>query len=198
GLRDRQGIVAQAEYPDGSTRDVSFDAKLSLDKPVAKIIAAQLAPVEDGKATLTVAFGGLKASVPGAVTKAKEAGLLRFRDDVLPALTRVGCNTGKCHGAASGKDGFRLSLFGYDPDGDYLRVTREMGGRRVNLASPSDSLIVNKALGKVPHTGGQRLAPGREGHHLILRWLERGGGRGAGRARPGRQRVGRERRRGGT
>ena len=57
-----------------------------------------------------------------------------FRLDVMPVFLRAGCNTGSCHGAARGKDGFRLSLFGFDAEGDYNRLTREMTGRRVNLA----------------------------------------------------------------
>src|SRR5262245_54959730 len=97
GLRGRQNVSAQAEYADGSTRDVSFDAKLSLDSPVAKITAGQLAPLSDGTATLTVAYGGLTSRVPVSVTKAKEATALRFRDDIMPALTHAGCNSGKCH-----------------------------------------------------------------------------------------------------
>ena len=92
----------------------------------------------------------------------------------MPVLTRVGCNTGKCHGSASGKDGFRLSLFGYDPEGDHFRLTREMAGRRVNLATPEDCLVVNKATGKVPHTGGKRFEPGSENYLLLVRWLEGG------------------------
>ena len=99
--------------------------------------------------------------------------------DVLPVITKVGCNTGKCHGAASGKDGFRLSLFGYDPDGDHFRITREMGGRRVNLATPEDCLLVNKATGKVPHTGGKRVEAGHgENYLLLVRWLEAGAPQG--------------------
>ena len=145
-----------------------------LDKPIAGITNGFLAPSADGSATLTVAFAGQTAKVPVMVKKAAEVEALRFRTDVMPVLTKVGCNTGKCHGSASGKDGFRLSLFGYDPDGDHFRITREMGGRRVNLATPDDCLIVNKATGKVPHTGGKRLEPGSENHLLLVRWLEAG------------------------
>jgi hypothetical protein len=174
GARDRQGLVVQGEYADGSTRDLTGSATFALDKPVATITNAFLAPVTDGTATLTVTLGAHTAKVPVVVTNAKEVGSLYFRTDVMPVLMRVGCNTGKCHGAASGKDGFRLSLFGYDPEGDHFRITREMGGRRVNLATPDDCLIVNKATGKVPHTGGKRFEPGSENHLLLLRWLEAG------------------------
>jgi hypothetical protein len=174
GARDRQGLVVQAEFADGSTRDITATATYALDKPVATITNAFLAPATDGTATLTVTFGAHTAKVPVTTRRAKEADLLCFRTDVMPVLTKVGCNTGKCHGSASGKDGFRLSLFGYDPDGDHFRITREMGGRRVNLATPDDCLIVNKATGKVPHTGGKRFDVGSENYLLLLRWLESG------------------------
>jgi hypothetical protein len=174
GPRDRQGLVVQGEYADGSTRDLSAEAKFTFDKPVATVTNAFLAPAAEGRATLTVSAGGHTAAVAVDVKNPTGVSELRFRNDVLPVLTKVGCNTGKCHGAASGKDGFRLSLFGYDPDGDQYRITREMGGRRVNLATPDDCLLVNKATGKVPHTGGQRIDPKGEGYQLLVRWLEAG------------------------
>ncbi|VTT99637.1 Uncharacterized protein OS=Singulisphaera acidiphila (strain ATCC BAA-1392 / DSM 18658 / VKM B-2454 / MOB10) GN=Sinac_5682 PE=4 SV=1: PSCyt2: PSD1 [Gemmataceae bacterium] len=174
GARDRQGLVVQAEFADGSTRDVTAAAAFALDKPVAEVRNAFLAPTADGTATLTVTLGAHAVKVPVTVARSTEAGDVRFRTDVMPVLTRVGCNTGKCHGSASGKDGFMLSLFGYDPDGDHFRVTRQMGGRRVNLATPEDCLMVNKATGKVPHTGGKRIEPGSENYLLLVRWLEAG------------------------
>src|SRR5271157_5046056 len=78
-----------------------------------------------------------------------------FRRDVMPVFFRAGCNAGTCHGSARGKDGFMLSLFGYDPKGDYERIVNEMLGRRVNTAVPAQSLLLLKATGAVPHTGGK-------------------------------------------
>ena len=77
---------------------------------------------------------------------------LSFRLDVMPVFMRAGCNTGSCHGAARGKDGFRISLFGFDPEGDHFRLTREMVGRRINLAVPSDSTMLDEGDGRrQPH-----------------------------------------------
>ena len=76
-----------------------------------------------------------------------------FRGDVMPVFFRAGCNAGTCHGSARGKDGFMLSLFGYDPTGDYERIVTEMTGRRVNTAVPERSLLLLKATGTVSHTG---------------------------------------------
>src|SRR6478735_1068202 len=78
-----------------------------------------------------------------------------FRTDVIAALSRVGCNSGACHGSPQGKNGFRMSLRGQDPDLDYATLTKEIGGRRVNRQSPDDSLVLLKATGRVSHGGGQ-------------------------------------------
>ncbi len=99
---------------------------------------------------------------------------ISFKNDVMPILTKAGCNTGGCHGSARGQDGFHLSLFGYDPDGDYERITREMGARRVNLALPEESLILQKAIGSVAHTGGKRFDKNSEFYKALLAWLEAG------------------------
>ncbi len=97
-----------------------------------------------------------------------------FKLDVVPVFFNAGCNTGACHGAAKGKDGFRLSLFGYDPDGDYRRLTREITGRRINLAFPEESLLLKKTTGQVPHTGGKRMEPNSQNYDTILRWIAAG------------------------
>ncbi len=97
-----------------------------------------------------------------------------FRNDVMPVFLRAGCNTGGCHGSARGQDGFGLSLFGFDPAGDYQRITREMSGRRINLAVPEESLLLQKATGSVPHTGGERFKKDSELYATILKWIKAG------------------------
>ncbi len=86
--------------------------------------------------------------MPVKVAQATVQPPISFRLDVMPVFMRSGCNTGSCHGAARGKDGFRISLFGFDPEGDHYRLTREMVGRRINLAVPSDSTLLEKAIGR--------------------------------------------------
>ncbi|QDU59958.1 hypothetical protein Pan216_07940 [Planctomycetes bacterium Pan216] len=117
--------------------------------------------------------------LPLAITSAsyaeeKPAAAPSFRQDVMPVLFRAGCNSGTCHGAARGKDGFMLSLFGYDPKGDYFRITEEMIGRRVNTAVPEESLLLRKAIGAVPHTGGKLFDQQSEYYETLLRWIEAG------------------------
>lgn len=97
-----------------------------------------------------------------------------FRRDVMPILFRAGCNAGTCHGSARGKDGFMLSLFGYDAKGDYERIVNEMVGRRVNSAVPEQSLLVLKAIGAVPHTGGKLFARDSQYAQTLLRWIAAG------------------------
>jgi len=179
--RDRQSLVVQARYADGLTRDVTSDAKYSLaNAALVKFEKATLYPVADGATDLTVEYAGLKVKLPVSVKQAQVDRPISFKLDVMPVFMKAGCNMGSCHGAARGRDGFRLSLFGFDPDGDYQRLTREISGRRINLAIPEESLLVEKALGKVPHTGGKRFESGTELHQTLLRWLRAGAPRDPG------------------
>ncbi len=173
--RNRQRVVVQVILADGSTRDVTSAASVKVADP-AKLRLADgvLEPLADGETELDIEFEGLRCEVAVDVKGSTSGSPLSFRNDVLPILTRAGCNTGKCHGSASGKDGFRLSLFGYDPQGDHYRLTREISGRRINLDAPEECLLINKALGKVPHTGGQRLNPESEEHRTLVSWIEAG------------------------
>jgi len=97
-----------------------------------------------------------------------------FRRDVMPVFFRAGCNQGGCHGAARGKDGFMLSLFGYDAPGDYYRLTQEFVGRRVNVGAPEQSLLLLKATGAVPHTGGDIFSKDSPYYRTLLEWIRAG------------------------
>ncbi|MBI1369906.1 MAG: DUF1549 domain-containing protein [Planctomycetes bacterium] len=174
-LRDRQSFVVQATYDDGITRDVTNDAKLSFaDASLVKVEGHVIHPAKDGQTQMFVEYGGQKLTVPVNVKDAQTERPISFRLDVMPVFAKAGCNSGSCHGSASGKDGFHLSLFGYDPAGDYYRITREMSGRRINLALPAESLLVEKAIGKVNHTGGELFKPETEYYATLVRWLEAG------------------------
>jgi hypothetical protein len=173
--RDRQSIVVQATFADGITRDVTRDASLSLADPkLARRVGATVYPVADGSTTLTVSYEGRTVPVPLKVSQATMQPPISFRLDVMPVFMRAGCNTGSCHGAARGKDGFRISLFGFDPEGDHFRLTREMVGRRINRAIPSDSTMLEKATGAVPHTGGKRFESSSELYQTLHGWIETG------------------------
>ncbi len=173
--QDHQGVVVQAIYSDGVTRDVTAQASFSVgNKSLVKFDKFTLTPVADGATELKVKFKDKALTVPVKVESAKLEQPISFTKDVMPVFTKAGCNTGGCHGSSRGKDGFRLSLFGYDPDGDYYRLTRESIARRINLAVPEESLLLEKSIGKVPHTGGERFKADSEFYQTILIWLKAG------------------------
>ena len=172
---DRQSLVVQASYADGLTRDVTSEAKIEVaGGDFLRLEGQTVYPKADGAAQINVSFGGQTVSVPAVVKDAAADRPISFKLDVMPVFAKGGCNTGSCHGAARGKDGFRLSLFGFDPDGDYHRLTREINARRVNLALPKNSLMIEKAVGKVQHTGGTRFTEDSELCQTLVRWLESG------------------------
>ena len=173
--RDRQSLVVQATYVDGITRDVTAQATMTPANPaLVRRDGFVLYPVADGETNLDVAFGGQTVKVPVKVAQATVTLPISFRLDVMPVFMRAGCNTGSCHGAARGKDGFRISLFGFDPEGDHFRLTREMVGRRINTAVPDDSTMLEKSIGAVPHTGGKRMEKGDEYYTTLKTWIEAG------------------------
>jgi hypothetical protein len=173
--RDAQSLVVQFTQPDGVTRDVTTDAQLSVANPkLARVDGSRLTPLADGQTNLVVTHDGRTLNVPVTVKSATTERDISFKLDVMPVFMRAGCNAGSCHGAARGKDGFQLSLFGYDPDGDFERITRQVATRRVNTALPAESLIITKSLGAVQHTGGAPVKPGTFEHQTLLRWVEAG------------------------
>ena len=97
-----------------------------------------------------------------------------FANDVMPVLTRFGCNSGGCHGKLAGQNGFKLSLRGYAPDADFESLARESQGRRINAVAPSESLLIRKAVGALPHGGGQRFKVGSPAEKVLLDWIVAG------------------------
>ncbi len=102
------------------------------------------------------------------------AGRLNFVNDVVPVLTKFGCNSGGCHGRGSGQNGFKLSLFGFDPAADYAALVEEGLGRRISPTAPDESLMLMKATGKIPHGGGVRFDDTSDAYKLIRRWIAEG------------------------
>ena len=128
----------------------------------------------DGSAKITVQSGGDSATISVTV-KDFTAGLpVHFANQVVPIFTKLGCNAGGCHGKASGQNGFRLSLLGFEPALDYETLVKEGRGRRVFPAAPDSSLLLSKATAKVPHGGGKRLDGDSHEYRLIRRWIATG------------------------
>ena len=170
--KDRQLMVVQAVYANGLTADVTSQATMTFTNPaLCRREGNTLWGAADGTTELKVEFGGKMLTVPVKVEKAAEPRPISFKLDVMPIFMKAGCNSGSCHGAARGKDGFRLSLFGYDPNGDHFRLTRELSGRRLDLSVPESSLLIEKSIGAVPHTGGKRFELNSEYSQDIVNWI---------------------------
>ncbi|MAG17306.1 MAG: cell surface protein [Phycisphaerae bacterium] len=173
--RDFQSLVVQARFDDGVTRDVTHDSTFVFAEPTLVDFDEQVVhPLLDGETTLTVTYGDQTVESSVTVKNAQVDRPISFKLDVMPVFARAGCNTGSCHGSARGQDGFHLSLFGYDPNGDYQRLTRQLADRRINLAMPQESLVIEKALGRVPHTGGTRFTQDTPYYETLIRWLDAG------------------------
>ncbi|WP_437203093.1 DUF1549 domain-containing protein [Planctomicrobium sp. SH664] len=134
----------------------------------------RLAPRADGSGSIEVQWKDLRVQVPVVVKSVDQPQELNFVRDVNPVLTRVGCNQGTCHGAKDGKNGFKLSLRGYDPLMDLRSFTDDLKSRRTNVAAPENSLILMKASGVVPHVGGQLVVPGEAYYEVLRRWVAEG------------------------
>src|SRR4051794_15112080 len=97
-----------------------------------------------------------------------------FSNEVVPIFTRLGCNAGGCHGKATGQNGFKLSLLGFEPEEDYEYLVKEARGRRLLPSAPAMSLLVIKATGQVAHGGGRRLEPKSPFYDVLVRWVDQG------------------------
>src|SRR5205823_6680034 len=115
-------------------------------------------PLANGKATITARTPeGVAGQVTIEVSHIGNEIPVNFANEITPVFTKLGCNSGGCHGKASGQNGFKLSLLGFEPDVDYMALVKEARGRRLFPASPENSLLLRKAVGAMPHGGGKRL-----------------------------------------
>lgn len=171
-----QSLLVTLVLPDGTRRDVTDAANFATLTPKTVAVSAdgELTPKGDGVGAVTATWGKLTARVPVACGKTRVAFAPSFVSDVVPTLGRIGCSSGACHGAASGKGGFKLSLRGYAPELDYLSITRQMGGRRISRENPEHSLFLRKPLLEVAHRGGKKLTRGTRDYNLLLTWLKNG------------------------
>lgn len=154
------------------THEVQFR---SLDPAVAVVNSRGVVmPRGDGQTQIVVVDGGDRVAVPVRVEGYASPRRVSFRDEVLPVLNKAGCMALSCHGKQGGQNGFQLSVFNFDPLGDYEAIVKGGRGRRIAIARPRDSLFLQKAAGTMPHGGGGRVAPGSVGYNLIARWISEG------------------------
>lgn len=172
--RDGRRVVVSGRTQDGSWIDVTRWAILTATD--AKVEVQQdgyIYPKATGATKVAVTLKGLTTELPVEV-KSMDAPAVSFVRDVMPVLSHAGCNNGTCHGAAKGKNGFKLSLRGYDPEFDYELLIADISGRRFNRAFPEQSLMLLKPTSEVPHKGGQVIVPGSKDYRLIHQWISEG------------------------
>lgn len=174
GARDERHALVFGKSESGDWIDLTDDATWKIEgAAVALRSDGYLAPVKAGRAEARVEAAGLSVSLPIEV-KSADAGSVGFVREIMPVMSKVGCNSGTCHGSAKGKNGFKLSLRGYDADYDYRALVDDLSGRRFNRPAPDESLMLRKPLGEVPHEGGALFKPGSDYHRLMRQWIAEG------------------------
>ncbi|HUI42301.1 MAG TPA: DUF1549 domain-containing protein [Terriglobia bacterium] len=176
GPRYSQRLVVEGTYADGHQEDLTTQARITSSNPQVALVDGEHSaqPRGDGQATLTATVLGHRASTSVSVKDYSVAAPWSFRNDVLPVMTKVGCNSGPCHGAAAGKNGFKLTLRGYDPETDYYTLTHQALARRTDRLEPAKSLILLKPTLTIPHGGGRRFAVDSLEYRVMSGWIAQG------------------------
>ncbi len=175
GANRTQQLLVTARSKSGRFLDVTHHCKVSIsDEAVARVHGSVLTGVADGKAELLVTFGPVQTRAEIVVKDFGTYPAVHFSNDVIPLFSKLGCNSAGCHGKQSGQNGFRLSVFGFDPRADYVALVKEARGRRTFPADPQRSLLVAKSIGRVAHGGGRRAEMGSPDHQLLSNWVRQG------------------------
>ncbi len=168
-------LLLTAHLAGGEQIDVTRLAKIEARAQLVRVSATGVVrPVADGNGALKISLQDQTLTLPVAVKGQKENYKVSFVRDVMPTLSRAGCNAGTCHGAAKGRNGFKLSLRGYDPLFDHRSLTDDLKGRRFNRAAPDASLMLLKCTGTVAHVGGVLTQPGEPYYELLRSWIADG------------------------
>ena len=176
GPRYSQRLLVEGTFADGHQEELTSRATItSSDVRVAQVDKDRFVlPQGDGRATITAILQGHRAIAPVSISDYLDAPAWSFRNDVLPVMTKMGCNSGPCHGAAAGKNGFKLTLRGYDPVTDYYTLTHQALARRSDRLEPARSLILLKPTLTVSHGGGRRFDVGSPEYKVIAGWIAQG------------------------
>jgi hypothetical protein len=172
--RDERRVIVWGVTKDGEKFDLSDEARFMEDSPAVEVsVDGYIHATAAGEANVRVSAGDVEATLPVKVTDAAVKPV-RFVRDVVPMMGRVGCNAGTCHGSAKGKNGFKLSLRGYDPDFDYQALINDISGRRFNRVVVEESLMLLKPTADVPHEGRQVFKVGSREYNLLRDWIKEG------------------------
>jgi len=164
------------EFTDGKFRGQHVEGVkfTSSDPKVVEVVDQMAVPRGNGTAVVTATVGDRTAQAQVTVEDFEQPHEWSFRNHVESVLAKAGCSTGACHGAQAGKNGFKLSLRGYDPDGDCRTLSRQARGRRIVPSDPGRSLLLTKPTGMVPHKGGVRFDVGSPEYRVIAEWIAAG------------------------
>jgi hypothetical protein len=181
GPRARFTLLVNGKTADGSLVDQTRAAHYHVkDLKIIHISSSgAIQAVGDGVTEVEVEVHGHKDVVRVEVVETSTPERLHFKKDIEPILSRFGCNSAGCHGAAEGQNGFKLSVFGFDPSADYAAIVKEGRGRRVFPGAPEHSLLLAKPAGEMPHGGGTRIARGSPEYQLLRDWIAAGAQAGA-------------------
>jgi hypothetical protein len=176
GIDDAQQLVLTAELSGGQLQDLSGDVKYeSADKNIVRVSSTgRVLPLANGATEITALYGEKSIKVPVTVVNCDVNLPINFPNQIVPIFTKLGCNSGGCHGKASGQNGFKLSLLGFEPEVDFNALVKEARGRRLFPAAPDSSLLLLKASGGIAHGGGKRMEVGSDEYRLIRRWIAAG------------------------
>jgi hypothetical protein len=175
GMMESVQLLVTAKLASGDSADITRFASLRVNGDAAGVTpSGRVTPRRNGTAQVEAEIAGQKIAVPVEVSGLVPIPKVDFIRDVNPVMTRLGCNAGTCHGAKEGKVGFKLSLRGYDPLFDVRSLKDDLAGRRLNVASPDDSLMLLKSTAGVPHEGGQRTKLGDTYYEVMRAWIADG------------------------
>ena len=168
-------VLVTAEVEGLGSVDVTRLAKVEGSMELVKVSSGRkVSGLKDGEGKLVFSLGGQSAELPVKVSGLEAPYKVSFVQDVMPLLARLGCNSGVCHGSQKGKNGFKLSLRGYDPLWDHVALTDDLEGRRFNRAAPDKSLFLMKITGSVPHVGAVRTEADSPYYSLLKSWVGAG------------------------
>ncbi len=175
GARAARQVLVTGVYPGGLERDLTHQAKWETGTSHCSVDDRGLVVArDDGRGQVMVQLGSLRQVVEVEVRGTQVKSPVSFTREIVPVLSSAGCSDIRCHGAPSGKGGFRLSLWGSDHEFDYLQLVRDAFGRRTNAIDPDESLLLKKPLTRIPHVGGRRFETGSHAAKLLRRWQEQG------------------------
>lgn len=177
GNLDRVQLVVTAKSDAGRTIDVTVRATCEILPPsLARVsTGGRIIPVEAGTGVVRVTYDTQTVDVSLVINEAASRRAVSFSEEVMPVLTKAGCNQGACHGAQFGQGSFKLSLLGFAPEQDFPAIVREWNQRRISIVSPVDSLILKKAVSAIPHGGGRRMLVGSPEFETLKAWIQAGG-----------------------